>query len=117
VSGGIVISTEQVLTRMAAMAREAGVKPEVELFDSGAAVLAKHLIGKGVLDGPGMYSFVMGLNFAVPADTESMMYPPPDGHLKFPRGLWMLRGARSGPVTGSRAGGHRATRRSEPLTL
>ena len=74
VFGGIVISTEQVLTRMATMAREAGVKPEIELFDSGDAVLAKHLIGKGVLDGPGMYSFVMGLNFAVPADTESMMY-------------------------------------------
>jgi uncharacterized protein (DUF849 family) len=74
VFGGIVISTEQVLTRMAVMAREAGVKPEIELFDSGDAVLAKHLISKGVLDGPGMYSFVMGLNFAVPADTESMMY-------------------------------------------
>ncbi|HSV51694.1 MAG TPA: 3-keto-5-aminohexanoate cleavage protein [Burkholderiaceae bacterium] len=74
VFGGIVISTEQVLTRMATMAREAGVKPEIELFDSGDAVLAKHLIGTGALDGPGMYSFVMGLNFAVPADTESMVY-------------------------------------------
>jgi uncharacterized protein (DUF849 family) len=74
VFGGIVISTEQVLTRMATMAREAGVKPEIELFDSGDAVLAKHLIAKGVLDGPGVYSFVMGLDFAVPADTRSMMY-------------------------------------------
>ncbi|MCA0241231.1 MAG: 3-keto-5-aminohexanoate cleavage protein [Proteobacteria bacterium] len=74
VFGGIVISTEQVLTRMATLAREAGVKPEIELFDSGDAVLARHLLGKGVLDGPGMYSFVMGLNFTMPADTETMTY-------------------------------------------
>lgn len=74
VFGGIVISTEQVLTRMATLVREAGVMPEIELFDSGDAVLAKHLIGKGVLEGPGIYSFVMGLNFTMPADTASMLY-------------------------------------------
>lgn len=74
VFGGIVISTEQVLTRMATLVREAGVRPEIELFDSGDAVLAKHLIKKGVLDGPGMYSFVMGLNFTMPADGETMTY-------------------------------------------
>ncbi|ROZ75056.1 3-keto-5-aminohexanoate cleavage protein [Ramlibacter sp. WS9] len=74
VFGGIVISTEQVLTRMAEMVRAAGVRPEIELFDSGDAVLAKHLIKNGVLDGPGMYSFVMGLNFTMPADTETMTY-------------------------------------------
>lgn len=74
VFGGIMISTEQVLTRMATLVRAAGVRPEIELFDAGDAVLAKHLIGKGVLDGPGMYSFVMGLNFTMPADTETMTY-------------------------------------------
>lgn len=74
VFGGIVISTEQVLTRMATLIREAGVKPEIELFDAGDAVLAKHLIKQGALDGPGMYSFVMGLNFTMPADPETMTY-------------------------------------------
>lgn len=74
VFGGVVISTEQVLTRMATLVREAGVKPEIELFDSGDAVLAKHLISRGVLDGPGMYSFVMGLNFTMPADPQTMAY-------------------------------------------
>lgn len=74
VFGGIVISTEPVLTRMATLVREAGVKPEIELFDAGDAVLAKHLIAKGALDGPGMYSFVMGLNFTMPADTQTMSY-------------------------------------------
>lgn len=74
VFGGIVISTEQVLTRMADLIREAGVRPEIELSDAGDAVLAKHLIKKGVLEGPGMFSFVMGLNFTMPADTETMTY-------------------------------------------
>ena len=74
VFGGIVISTEAVLTRMAKLVREAGVKPEIELFDSGDAVLAKRMIADGILDGPGMYSFVMGLNYAMPADTETMAY-------------------------------------------
>lgn len=74
VFGGVVISLEPVLTRMAELVRNAGVKPEIELFDAGDAVLAKHLIKNGALDGPGIYSFVMGLNFTVPADTESMMY-------------------------------------------
>jgi uncharacterized protein (DUF849 family) len=74
VFGGIVISTEQVLARMATLIREAGVKPEIELFDSGDAVLARHLMSRGVLDGPGLFSFVMGLNFTMPADTQTMSY-------------------------------------------
>lgn len=72
--GGIVINTEQVLTRMAEQVRAVGVRPEIELFDSGDAVLAKHLIRKGVLEGPGMYSFVMGVNYSMPADTATMLY-------------------------------------------
>jgi uncharacterized protein (DUF849 family) len=74
VFGGVVISTEPVLTQMAERVRAVGVKPEIELFDAGDAVLAKHLIKRGALDGPGMYSFVMGLNFTMPADTETMTY-------------------------------------------
>ena len=74
VFGGIVISTEQQLTRMANLIRAAGVMPELELFDSGDLVLAKHLIKKGVLQGPGIYSFVMGLNYTMPADTRTMMF-------------------------------------------
>jgi uncharacterized protein (DUF849 family) len=41
VFGGIVISTEQVLTRMANLVRAAGVMPEIELFDSGDARSAR----------------------------------------------------------------------------
>jgi uncharacterized protein (DUF849 family) len=74
VFGTFVISPEPVLARMATLVREAGAVPELELFDSGDVVLAKHLIKKGAVNGPGIYSFVMGLNFTMPADTETMMY-------------------------------------------
>lgn len=74
VFGGIVISTEQQLSKMANLIRAAGVMPELELFDTGDLVLAKNLIKKGVLEGPGIYSFVMGLNYAMPADTETMLF-------------------------------------------
>lgn len=74
VFGGIVISTEQQLTRMANLIRAADVMPELELFDTGDVVLAKHLIQKNVLEGPGIYSFVMGLNYTMPADPRTMMY-------------------------------------------
>lgn len=74
VFGGIVISTEQQLTRMANLIREAGVMPELELFDTGDLVLAKHLIQKGVLEGPGIYSFVMGLNYTMVADSRTMLF-------------------------------------------
>lgn len=74
VFGGIVISTEQQLTRMANLIRGAGVMPELELFDTGDLVLAKHMIQKGVLEGPGIYSFVMGLNYTMVADSRTMMF-------------------------------------------
>lgn len=74
VFGGVVISTEPQLTRMANLIRKAGVMPELELFDSGDLVLAKHMIKKGVLQGPGIYSFVMGLNYTMPADPRTMMF-------------------------------------------
>ena len=73
VFGGIDVSTELQLTRMANLVQAVGVTPEIELFDSGGTVLTKHLLEKGVLRGPGIHSFVMRLNFTMPADTETMM--------------------------------------------
>ncbi len=72
--GGVVISMESVLSEMATLIRSAGVKPEIEVFDTGDLVLSNHLMKNGFLEGPGMYSFVMGLNYAMPADTATMLY-------------------------------------------
>ena len=54
--------------------RDMGVKPEIEVFDTGDLVFADDLIAEGVLDGPGVYSIVMGTKYGIPADPEAMIY-------------------------------------------
>ena len=50
-SGGqVVINTPENVRRMASVIREAGVKPEIELFDSGDIALMHDLIADGTLD-------------------------------------------------------------------
>jgi len=74
-SGGeVVINTPRNVVRMARIIREAGVKPELEIFDSGDLRLACDLIRDGVLDGPGLFSFVLGVNYGFGATPETVMY-------------------------------------------
>jgi uncharacterized protein (DUF849 family) len=72
--GEVVINTPKTVTRMARLIREAGVKPEIEAFDSGDIEMAKALIKAGELEGPGMYSLVLGVKYGFPATAEAMMY-------------------------------------------
>ena len=74
-SGGeVVINTPRNVTRMANLIRAVGVKPEIELFDSGDIHLAHDLIQDGVLEGPGLYSFVLGVKYGFSATSETMLY-------------------------------------------
>jgi len=78
----VVINTPKNVMRMAAVIREAGVKPELEIFDSGDMHLAVDLIKSGVLDGPGLWTFVMGVKYGFSATPESLLYARsllPDG--------------------------------------
>jgi uncharacterized protein (DUF849 family) len=72
--GDVVINTPKNVTRMAAVIREAGVKPEIEIFDSGDMNLALDLIKSGVLDGPGLWTFVMGVKYGFSASPETLLY-------------------------------------------
>jgi uncharacterized protein (DUF849 family) len=72
--GDVVINTPKNVARMAAVIREAGVKPELEIFDSGDMHLARDLIDAGVLDGPGLWTFVMGVKYGFSATPESLLY-------------------------------------------
>src|SRR6516225_11830206 len=59
-SGGqVVINTPGNVRRMAKVIREAGVKPEIELFDSGDIALMHDLLKDGTLSGPVLCSFVL----------------------------------------------------------
>ena len=74
-SGGqVVINTPRNVVRMARIIRAAGVKPEIEIFDSGDLRLARDLIQQGELDGPGLFSLVLGVNYGFGADPETMLY-------------------------------------------
>ncbi|ABE42323.1 3-keto-5-aminohexanoate cleavage protein [Polaromonas sp. JS666] len=70
----VVINTPKNVARMAKVIREAGVKPEIELFDSGDIHLAHALIKAGVLEGPGLFSLVLGVKYGFSATPETMLY-------------------------------------------
>jgi uncharacterized protein (DUF849 family) len=74
-SGGqVVINTPTNVRKMAARIRAAGVMPELELFDSGDCHLARDLIAEGVLQGPGLFSLVLGVKYGFDASSETMLY-------------------------------------------
>lgn len=70
----VVINTPRNTAIMARAIRAAGVTPEVELFDSGDIHLARRLIADGDLDGPGLYSIVMGVRYGFDASPETLLY-------------------------------------------
>jgi len=70
----VVINTPGNVSVMAAIIREAGVLPELEIFDSGDLHLAKDLMASGTLEAPGLFSFVLGVKYGMPATPESMLY-------------------------------------------
>jgi uncharacterized protein (DUF849 family) len=70
----VVINTPRNVRIMAKIMREAGVKPELEIFDSGDMHLARDLIADGTLDGPGMWTFVTGVKYGFSSSPETLLY-------------------------------------------
>jgi uncharacterized protein (DUF849 family) len=77
-----VINAPESITVMAAAMKEAGSKPELEVFDSGDIQLAKQLIKDGVLDSPALFQIVTGIRFGFEMTPATMAYArsmlPPD---------------------------------------
>jgi uncharacterized protein (DUF849 family) len=74
-SGGqVVINTPENVRRMARVIREAGVKPEIELFDSGDIALLHDLIADGTLDPAPLCSFVLGVRYGFQPSPETVLY-------------------------------------------
>jgi uncharacterized protein (DUF849 family) len=70
----VVINTPPNLRRMAAVIREAGVRPELELFDSGDIALCRDLIADGTLQEPVLCSIVMGVKYGFQPSPETVLY-------------------------------------------
>jgi uncharacterized protein (DUF849 family) len=69
-----VINSPNSITTMARAMKEAGSKPELEVFNSGDIQLAKDLIDKGVLDKPPLFQIVTGIRYGFECTPQTMMY-------------------------------------------
>jgi uncharacterized protein (DUF849 family) len=59
---------------MAKAIREAGVLPELEVFDSGDIHLARDLLADGTLEGPALFTIVMGVKYGFASTPETLFY-------------------------------------------
>lgn len=74
-SGGdyIMTNTPSVLRKMAKIVQELGVRPELEVFDTGHLVMVKDLLKEGLLDDPVMIQLCMGIAYGAPDDPTTFM--------------------------------------------
>jgi uncharacterized protein (DUF849 family) len=70
----VVINTPGNVRRMAKVIAAAGVKPEIELFDSGDIALLHDLLADGTLAAPPLCSFVMGVRYGFQPGPETVLY-------------------------------------------
>lgn len=51
-----------------------GIKPEIEIFDTGMLNVAEYFVKKGHLSSPCHYQFVLGVGGGMPATVENLLY-------------------------------------------
>ena len=69
----VMVNTPDTLRAMAKQVRTLGVKPELEVFDTGHLVMVKDMIGDGLLDDPVLIQLCMGIPYGAPDDPLSLM--------------------------------------------
>jgi uncharacterized protein (DUF849 family) len=70
----VFVNSVAYLEAMAAAIRDAGVIPELEVFEAGQILHAKRLIETGHVKPPGMFQICLGIAWAQPATPEAMLY-------------------------------------------
>ena len=69
----IMTNTPAMLADMARRVQALGVRPEIEIFDTGHLVLAKWLVDQGLIDEPVMVQLCMGIPWGAPDDIGTLM--------------------------------------------
>ena len=72
-SNYVMTNTPAMLKTMAKRVQELGVRPELEVFDSGHLVFVKELIKDGLLDEPLMLQLCMGIPYGAPDDPTTLL--------------------------------------------
>ncbi|MFF2864600.1 3-keto-5-aminohexanoate cleavage protein [Streptomyces rubiginosohelvolus] len=76
------VSTPDMLRTGAKRIQELGVRPELEIFDTGQLWFARQLLAEGLLDDPTVFQLCMGIPWGAPADPgvlQSMVNMLPRG--------------------------------------
>jgi uncharacterized protein (DUF849 family) len=69
----VMTNTPSVLAEMARQVQELGVRPEIEVFDTGHLWQAKSLVDQGLIEDPVMVQLCMGIPWGAPADLNTFM--------------------------------------------
>ena len=78
----VYLNTTRTLRAMATQMQQLGIKPELEVFAAGDILFGQQLIKEGLIGGPPLFQFVLGVLWGAPADTNTVQYMksllPPD---------------------------------------
>jgi 3-dehydrocarnitine:acetyl-CoA trimethylamine transferase len=69
----VMVNTPAVLRAMAKRVQELGVRPELEVFDTGHMVLVNELIRDGLLDDPVLIQLCTGIPYGAPGDPGTVL--------------------------------------------
>ena len=69
----VMTNTPSMLRTGAKRARELGVRPELEVFDTGHLVFVKTMIDEGLIDTPAMIQLCCGIPYGAPDDPGTLM--------------------------------------------
>lgn len=69
----VMTNTPSMLRAMATRMRELGVKPEIEIFDTGHLSFAKKLFAEGLIDSPPLAQLCMGVPWGAPDDMNTLL--------------------------------------------
>jgi uncharacterized protein (DUF849 family) len=69
----VMVNTPATLRAMAKQVRALGVKPELEVFDTGHLVMVKEMLRDGLLDDPVLIQLCMGIPYGAPDDPLSLL--------------------------------------------
>ncbi|MGY8632773.1 3-keto-5-aminohexanoate cleavage protein [Bradyrhizobium sp. 14AA] len=102
----ILVNTSATLRAMAARVQELGVRPELEVFDTGHLVLVHDLIKERLIDDPPLIQLCMGIRYGAPNDLTTLMalvhqLPPRAVYSTFSIGRMQLAYAALAPLVGA----------------
>jgi uncharacterized protein (DUF849 family) len=69
----VMVNTPAMLRAMARRVQELGVRPELEVFDTGHLVLVHELIAEGLIDDPPLIQLCMGIPYGAPDDLGTLL--------------------------------------------